>query len=81
MAASIILDQAVNVAYTNLDQLSGKVVLRCPKQIEVDSILVKVEGESRTRLLSPPGPNGERPKPQLEYHKVRLHNYETFTRY
>lgn len=73
MAASIVLDQAVNVSYTNLDQISGKVVVRCGKSMDVDSIDVKVEGESRTRLLAPAGPNGERPKPQLEYHRVNLH--------
>ncbi|KAK3710698.1 hypothetical protein LTR37_010117 [Vermiconidia calcicola] len=32
--------------------------------------MVKLEGESRTRLLSPAGPNGEKPRPQLEYHKI-----------
>jgi hypothetical protein len=71
MAASIVLDQPGGaVSYTNLDVISGKVVLRCGKSIDVESIVVKVEGESRTRLLSPPGANGERPRPQLEYHKV-----------
>jgi hypothetical protein len=78
MAAAIVLDQAVNVSYTNLDQISGKVVVRCGKPMDVDAIDVKVEGESRTRLLSPPGPNGERPKPQLEYHKVYLSFFSRF---
>ena len=72
MQASIVLDQPGNVSFTNLDQISGKVVLRCGKSINIDQILVKLEGESRTRLLSPSGPNGEKPKPQLEYHKVSL---------
>lgn len=71
MQASIVLDQPGNVSFTNLDQISGKVVLRCGKSVNIDQILVKLEGESRTRLLSPSGPNGEKPKPQLEYHKVR----------
>lgn len=30
----------------------------------------QLEGESRTRLLSVPDVTGERPKPQLEYHKI-----------
>ena len=70
MNASIVLDQPGNANFTNLDTISGRVVLRCAKSADVDNIIVKLEGESRTRLLAPPGPNGERPKPQLEYHKV-----------
>ncbi len=70
MSASILLDQPGTVSYTNLDRIWGKVVVRCGKSIDVQSIVVKVEGESRTRLLAPPGPANERPKPQLEYHKV-----------
>lgn len=72
MNASIILDQPGNVAYTNLDEISGRVVVRSGKSENVNSIVVKLEGESRTRLLSPPGQNGERPKPMIEYHKVRF---------
>lgn len=71
MQASIVLDQPGNFSFTNLDQISGRVVVRCTKSAAIDSILVKLEGESRTRLLSPQGPNGEKPKAQLEYHKVR----------
>jgi hypothetical protein len=71
LTTAIVLDQAVNVSYTNLDQISGKVVVRCAKPIDVAVIVVKVEGESRTRLLPPPIDTHERPqKPQLEYHKV-----------
>ena len=70
LAASIVLDQALNVSYTNLDQVSGKVIVRCGKSLEVSAIDVKVEGESRTRLLAPEGPGGERGKPQVEYHRV-----------
>lgn len=77
MQASIVLDQPGNVSFTNLDQISGKVVVRCGKSTDVASIIVKLEGESRTRLLSPGGPGGERPKPQLEYHKVCLNPVPT----
>ena len=72
MNASVVLDQPGNVSFTNLDEISGRVVLRCNKSSTIDAILVKLEGESRTRLLSPTGPNGEKAKPQLEYHKVCL---------
>jgi len=70
MQASIVLDQPGNVSFTNLDEISGQVVVRCAKSADVSGIVVKLEGESRTRLLSPPGPNGEKARPQLEYHKV-----------
>ncbi|KAK5113951.1 hypothetical protein LTR62_003074 [Meristemomyces frigidus] len=70
MNATVVLDQGGNATYTNLDVLSGKVIVRCSKSIDVTNILVKLEGESRTRLLSSTGPNGERPRPQLELHKV-----------
>ena len=74
MQALIVLDQPGNVSFTNLDQISGKVVVRCGKSTDVDSIIVKLEGESRTRLLSPSGPHGEKAKPQLEHHKVVARN-------
>jgi len=67
---SLVLDQPSSVSFTNLDEISGKVLLRCAKRTDISSILVKLEGESRTRLMTPAGPQGERPKPQLEYHKV-----------
>lgn len=71
MQAAVTLDQPGNVAFTNLDVISGKVIVRCAKRADIGSIVVKLEGESKTRLLSPAGPNGEKSKPQIEYHKVR----------
>ncbi|EME82853.1 uncharacterized protein MYCFIDRAFT_137486 [Pseudocercospora fijiensis CIRAD86] len=70
MNATISLDQPGNVAYTNLDIISGRVVVRTARPADISKIEVKLEGESRTRLLSPQGPNGERPKPMVEYHKI-----------
>jgi hypothetical protein len=72
MQASIVLDQPGNISFTNLDEISGRVIVRCSKRVDISTIVVKLEGESRTRLMSSGGPDGERPKPQLEYHKVRL---------
>jgi hypothetical protein len=72
MQASIVLDQPGNISFTNLDEISGKVVVRCSKSVDINTIVVKLEGESRTRLMSSGGPDGERPKPQLEYHKVSV---------
>lgn len=70
MQASVILDQPGNVSFTNLDTISGRIVVRSAKSADVSSIVVKLEGESRSRLMSPPGQNGERAKPQVEYHKI-----------
>lgn len=70
MNATLTLDQASDASFTNLDEVSGKVVLRCSKSTTISSILVKLEGESRTRLMSTTAAVNERPKPQLEYHKV-----------
>ena len=71
MNASIVLDQPANTTFTNLDQISGKVVLKCAKSTDLDRIVVKLEGESRTRLLSVAAA-GEKQRPRLEYHKVSL---------
>ncbi|KAI4748142.1 hypothetical protein E4T50_01549 [Aureobasidium sp. EXF-12298] len=69
MLASIILDQSFP-HYTNLDYISGKVFVRTQTATTVSSIVVKLEGESRTRLLAPPNPSNDRQKPQLEFHKI-----------
>lgn len=59
--------------YTNLDVVNGKVSLRVPNAGTVSSIVVKLEGESRTRLLAAIRPDRpERQRPVLEVHKVRL---------
>jgi len=71
MNATVVLDQGGNVSFTNLDEISGKVVVRCAKSSDVTAIIVKLEGESRTRLMSPGGgPNNDKPRPQVEYHKI-----------
>jgi len=60
--------------YTNLDVVTGRVVLQNPSNATVSHITVKLEGEARTRLLSPPRQNQngrqENPRPVLEIHKV-----------
>ena len=72
MNATVVLSPSGPISFTNLDEILGKVVVRCPKRADVDSIVVKLEGESRTRLLSPGGgpTNNDHPRPQLEYHKI-----------
>ncbi|KAF1993875.1 arrestin [Amniculicola lignicola CBS 123094] len=57
--------------YTNLDVISGKVYLRVPNPGHVSSIVVKLEGESRTRLMAALRPDRpERQRPVLEVHKI-----------
>lgn len=56
--------------YTNLDLIQGKVSLRVPNPTNISSIVVKLEGESRTRLLAPIHPNRpDKQRPVLEVHK------------
>ncbi|KAH9863951.1 hypothetical protein J1614_009884 [Plenodomus biglobosus] len=56
--------------YTNLDLIQGKVFLRVPSPTNISSIIVKLEGESRTRLLAPIHPNRpDKQRPVLEVHK------------
>lgn len=61
--------------YTNLDVVTGRVILQNPASTTISHITVKLEGESRTRLLAPPAQNQnqnrrENPRPVLEVHKV-----------
>lgn len=63
--------------YTNLDLVTGKVILHNPSSTTISHITVKLEAESRTRLLAPPSqdPRQNRrnePRPVLEVHKVHL---------
>jgi hypothetical protein len=56
--------------YTNLDVIQGKVVLRVPNPTNISSIIVKLEGESKTRLLAPIHPaRPDKQRPVLEVHK------------
>lgn len=57
--------------YTNLDVITGKVFLRVPHPTELSSVVVKLEGESRTRLLAPVRPDRpDKQRPVLEVHKL-----------
>lgn len=73
MSVHIQLDQPESRCYTNLDFISGTVVLFLPHDATVSAITVKLEGESRTRLAGPKYPGYERSdkkRTELEYHKV-----------
>jgi len=70
MPVQIVLDHP-NTIWTNFDQINGKVVLKLDSQSSISSIVVKLEGESRTKLLAPAPTDFERrPRPQEEFHKV-----------
>ena len=61
--------------FTNLDFISGIVILSITGNETISLITVKLEGESRTRLAGPTNPRGtydpyERDQAQLEVHKV-----------
>ena len=59
-------------AFTNLDFVKGKILLRLPSPAPLTSIMVKLEGESTTQLTPPPRDDyDDKPKPILEIHKVR----------
>ncbi|KAH8686629.1 arrestin [Phaeosphaeriaceae sp. PMI808] len=65
--------------YTNLDVIQGKVVLRVPNPTNISSIIVKLEGESKTRLLAPIHPNRpDKQRPVLEVHKFLYRTHTLF---
>jgi hypothetical protein len=70
MSVQLFLDRP-STFFTNLDEITGKVVLRATRPETVNTITVKLEGESRTRLINQgrPGSN-DKPRPVLEVHKV-----------
>jgi hypothetical protein len=75
MLVSINLDHP-HSHYTNLDVINGRVQLRVPNPGTISSIVVKLEGESRTRLLQAVRPDRpDKQKPVLEVHKVGCKGY------
>ncbi|KAL4878289.1 hypothetical protein BJY04DRAFT_196205 [Aspergillus karnatakaensis] len=72
MSVAIHLDRA-HTHFTNLDFITGKVVLTLPSEASIAGIQVKLEAESRTRLAGPRYPNDERSdkkRTELEVHKL-----------
>lgn len=71
-SATVLLDNQLT-HFTNLDTLSGRVVLRLPTEAAIAGIQIKLEGESRTRLSGPRNPqnvHSEKKRTELEVHKV-----------
>lgn len=73
MTARIHLDRP-HAYFTNLDFITGKVIVQLATDTSISAIQVKLEGESRTRLAGPRFQGDVRPdkkKTELEVHKVR----------
>jgi len=74
MSVRIQLDKP-HAHFTNLDAISGRVILSILSPETISNINVKLEGESRSRLAGYVNPRGaydpyERDQTQLEVHKV-----------
>ena len=70
MAVRIYLDNP-NPVYTNLDVISGKVVLSINREEAFTAIVVKLECESKTKLASPRSDGRRDYDIELEVHKVQ----------
>jgi hypothetical protein len=63
-----------NACHTNLDFVTGRVILILQSDTTLQAITVKLEGESKTRLAGVRSTNAERndkQKIEIETHKVR----------
>ncbi|KAJ9209336.1 hypothetical protein DTO166G4_9069 [Paecilomyces variotii] len=72
MTARIHLDRP-HAYFTNLDIITGKVIVQLVTDTSISAIQVKLEGESRTRLAGPRYQGDVRPdkkKTELEVHKL-----------
>jgi Arrestin (or S-antigen), N-terminal domain len=69
MAATVKLDKP-HSHFTNLDNITGRVILKLHSDTAISNINVKLEGESRTRLANPRN-DREKKKNEIEVHKVR----------
>src|ERR1700754_4765772 len=73
MSVRIQFDQPEQRCYTNLDFVSGNVILILPQDATISAVTVKLEGESKSRLAAPKFPDNERSdkkRSELEVHKV-----------
>ncbi len=61
-----------DVWHTNLDFVTGRVILSLPSDATLQAINVKLEGESKTRLGAPKATDSDRKaRTEIEIHKVR----------
>lgn len=72
MSVRIQFDKPISF-FTNLDFVTGRVILALSTDATISAINVKLEGESRTRLAGPRNPQDvrfDKKKTELEVHKV-----------
>lgn len=73
MAVRILLDRP-HTCFTNLDFITGKVLLQLNINETISNIIVKLEGESKTRLATPDyyvdNRRSRGGQTELEVHKV-----------
>ena len=71
MSVQLQLDRP-HAHFTNLDVVTGKVILKLVADETVSSIVVKLEGESKSRLAGPriTYSDARTRKPEVEVHKV-----------
>ncbi|KNG90309.1 arrestin (or S-antigen), N-terminal domain protein [Aspergillus nomiae NRRL 13137] len=72
MSATLYIDSP-HTHFTNLDFLTGKVVVKLTSETQISGIQVKLEGESRTRLSGPRHPHHEqsdKKRTEIEVHKI-----------
>ncbi len=72
MSVRVQLDRP-HAHFTNLDFVTGKVIFNLTTEETVSAIVVKLEGESRTRLEGPRSVYNDRPdrtRTEVEVHKV-----------
>lgn len=75
MAVRLQLD-TLHAHYTNLDFITGRAILILNTDTPISSIVVKLEGESRSRLSAAKYPHNERSekkRSEVEVHKVQRH--------
>lgn len=66
--------------FTNLDFVTGRLLVHLTSETSIDGIQVKLEGESKTRLAGPRHGSvdrNDRRRTELEVHKVSLTNRTT----
>ncbi|KAJ9616359.1 hypothetical protein H2200_000077 [Cladophialophora chaetospira] len=73
MSVHIQFDQPEQSCYTNLDFVSGNVILILPHDATISAVTVKLQGESKSRLAAPKFPENEKSekkRSELEIHKL-----------
>jgi hypothetical protein len=79
MSVRIQLDDP-HAFYTNLDFISGRVILSLTSDENVSAILVKLEGESRTILMRPVGPQAQQYARQNQRQGIAQENHKILYR-